>query len=71
MFTYLVLPGVAPVLGSLVVLAVPVLLALYALGITASVRAIRRCARDGRVTGAVFAALLLSLNLLSLFVVLG
>ena len=70
-FVYLVLPGLAPVLGSLVTLAVPLVLGLYALSMWASVRALRTCAGSGRTLAAVGAGFLVLFNVLSLVVVLG
>jgi hypothetical protein len=69
--TYLVLPALAPVLGATVVLAVPLILALYALGIAASVRAAWRSAQRGRWLTAGLATVLLALNVLSLVSVVG
>jgi sorbitol-specific phosphotransferase system component IIBC len=69
--TYVVLPFLAPVLGATIVLAIPIVLALYALGIGASARALWRSAQRARWLAAGFAAMLLALNLLSLVTVLG
>jgi hypothetical protein len=68
---YLVLPGLAPVLGSLVTLALPIALGLYALSMWASVRAVRRCASNGRTFAAVGASMLVVFNVASLLVVVG
>jgi hypothetical protein len=69
--TYVVLPFLAPVLGATIVLAIPIVLALYALGIGASARALWRSAQRARWLAAGFAGVLLALNLLSLVTVLG
>jgi hypothetical protein len=70
-FAYLVLPGLAPVLGSFVTLALPIVLGLYALSLWASVRAVRRCAGSGRTLAAVGASLLVVFNVASLLLVVG
>ncbi len=69
--TYLVLPFLAPVLGATIVLAIPIVLGLYALGIGASASALWRSAQRARWLAAGFAAVLLALNLLSLVTVVG
>jgi len=69
--TYVVLPGLAPLLGATVVLAIPIVLALYALGIGASARALWRSAQQARWLTTGFAGVLLALNLLSLVAVVG
>ena len=70
-FVYLVLPGLAPVLGSFVTLALPIVLGLYALGMWASLRAVRRCASGGRTLAAAGASLLVVFNVASLLLVVG
>ena len=70
-FVYLVLPGLAPVLGPFVTLALPVVLGLYALSMWASVRAVRRCASSGRTLAAVGASVLVVFNVASLLLVVG
>lgn len=69
--TYVVLPFLAPVLGATIVLAIPIVLALYALGIGASASALRRSAQRARWLAAGFAGVLLALNVLSLVTVVG
>ena len=71
LFVYLVLPGLAPLLGSMVTLALPVVLGLYGISMWASVRAVRRCASTGRTVAAVGAGFLVLFNVLSLVHVLG
>jgi hypothetical protein len=70
-FVYLVLPGLAPVLGPLVAIALPLVLALYALSMWAAVRAVRRCVSSGRTLAAVGASLLVVFNVASLLLVVG
>jgi hypothetical protein len=68
---YLVVPALAPMLGATIVLAVPLILALYALGIVASVRAAWRSAQRARWLTAGVATALLALNVVSLITVVG
>lgn len=71
LFVYLVLPGLAPLLGSLVTLALPVVVGLYGISMWASVRAVRTCASAGRTVAAAGAGFLVLFNVLSLVHVLG
>jgi hypothetical protein len=70
-FVYLILPVLAPVVGGLVTLALPVVVLLYGLGIAASLRAARHCFRVGRITAAMAACVLVLFNLASLSMVAG
>ncbi len=68
---YVVLPVLGPLLGSLSLVAVPIVLGLYVLGIALSVRASRRAVTDGRWGAFVLAGGLLLLNLASLLLLVG
>jgi hypothetical protein len=69
--THVVLPGLAPALGATIVVAMPIVLGLYAVGIGSSGRALWRSAQQARWLMAGVAAVLLALNLSSLVAVVG
>lgn len=69
--TYVVLPALAPALGAFVVLAVPLVLALYGLSIATATFAAQRSARERRWHVCGVSVALLMLNVLSLVTVVG